>query len=63
MSPREIVEFVLKEARGRGADNWWEDIDEDTQAEIVYDITYLLEGELCRVSDQFGRLMLPTPSE
>jgi hypothetical protein len=58
MKPREIVELVLKEAKARGADDWWDCIDEEDQAEILFDITAVLEGFLWRETDMFGRAVL-----
>lgn len=54
----ELVDIVLKEARSRGADNWWESIDEDIQQEIKEDIAERVTTYLWVKSDAFGRVGL-----
>ena len=46
MTPRAIVELVLRAAWNRGAYNWWGSLEEDMQKEVLADITDIVDERM-----------------
>ena len=53
-----VVEIVLDNLKGRGMDNWWDQIDEDIQEEIMDELYTEVRTALWERSDEYGRLNL-----